>query len=126
MESMTRVLIVDDDEASRRALCTCLKASGYEPTEASDGMDALTRLQTGTYALVITDYRMPDLNGLELLHIVKRTWNIPVLLISGELNEGEELVARSSDACVLRKPFDRDTLLPMVKLAVLRGGITER
>ncbi|MEP6887723.1 MAG: response regulator [Nitrospirales bacterium] len=78
------------------------------------------------YALVITDYRMPGLNGLELLHIVKRTWSVPVLLISEDLDEGEELVARLSDACVLRKPFDRDTLLPMVKLAVLRGGITER
>jgi two-component system, chemotaxis family, chemotaxis protein CheY len=126
MDIRNKVLIVDDDEVGRRALCSCLEASGYEPIEASDGMDALTRLQTGAYALVITDYRMPGLNGLELLHIVKRTWNIPVLFISGDLNEGEELVAKSSDAWILRKPFNQDTLLPMVKLAVLRGGITER
>ena len=68
---------------------------------------------------------MSGLNGLELLHIVKRTWSIPVLLISGDLNEGEELVARSSDIRVLRKPFDPDILILMVKLAVLGGGITE-
>jgi CheY-like chemotaxis protein len=125
MESINRVLIVDDDEMGRRALSSCLEASGYEPTEATDGIDALGRLQTGAYDLVITDYRMPGLNGLELLHIVKRTWSIPVLLISGDLDEGEELVARASDICILRKPFDRNTLLPMVKLAVLRGGITD-
>lgn len=125
MDTMNRVLIVDDDEVTRRALCSCLKASGYEPTEASDGMDALSRLQTGAYALVITDYRIPGLNGLELLHIVKRTWNTPILFISGDLTEGEELVARSSDAWILRKPFNQDTLLPMVKLAVLRESLPE-
>jgi CheY-like chemotaxis protein len=122
---MDRVLIVDDDEAARRALSLCLVSFGYEPTEASDGIEALNRLQTGTYALMITDYRMPGLNGLELLHIVKRTWSIPVLLVSGDLSEGEELVAMSSDASVLRKPFDTETLIPMVKLALLRQGITE-
>jgi DNA-binding response OmpR family regulator len=125
MDTMNRVLIVDDDEVTRRALCSCLEASGYEPTEASDGMDALSRLQTGAYALVITDYRIPGLNGLELLHIVKRTWNTPILFISGDLTEGEELVARSSDAWILRKPFNQDTLLPMVKLAVLRESLPE-
>ena len=125
MDTMNKVLIVDDDEVTRRALCSCLEASGYEPTEASDGMDALSRLQTGAYALVITDYRIPGLNGLELLHIVKRTWNTPILFISGDLTEGEELVARSSDAWILRKPFNQDTLLPMVKLAVLRESLPE-
>jgi CheY-like chemotaxis protein len=125
MERLNRVLIVDDDEAGRRALSLCLASSGYEPTEASDGIEALNRLQTGTYALMITDYRMPGLNGLELLHIVKRTWSIPVLLVSGDLSEGEELVAMSSDASVLRKPFDTATLIPMVKLALLKQGITE-
>ena len=88
-------------------------------------MDALSRLQTGAYALVITDYRIPGLNGLERLHIVKRTWNTPILFISGDLTEGEELVARSSDAWILRKPFNQDTLLPMVKLAVLRESLPE-
>lgn len=125
MDATNMVLILDDDEVGRRALSICLASSGYEPTEASDGIEALSLLQTGSYVLVITDYRMSGLNGLELLHIVKRTWSIPVLLISGDLNEGEELVARSSDIRVLRKPFDPDILIPMVKLAVLRGGITE-
>ncbi|WP_447986779.1 response regulator [Nitrospira sp. Nam74] len=124
MASLNRVLIVDDDEATRRALSFCLASFGYESTEASDGIEALNRLQTGTYALMIADYRMPGLNGLELLHIVKRTWSIPVLFVSGDLSEGEELVARSNDASVLRKPFDTSTLIPMVKLALLRGGIT--
>lgn len=126
MESLNRVLIVDDDEVGRKALCCCLEASGYEPTEASDGMEALVQLQTGAYALVITDYRMSGLNGLELLRIVTKTWNVPVLLISGELDEELELMARANDARILRKPFDRETLLPLVKLAVLRTPITPR
>jgi CheY-like chemotaxis protein len=120
------VLVVDDDDVCRRALSLCLQSSGYELTEASDGVDALTQLQTGAYALVITDYRLPGLNGIELLHIIRKKWKIPVLLISGDLSEGEEQVARLSDACVLRKPIDRQALLPMVKLAVKRGSAIDR
>src|SRR2546421_11326989 len=71
MNAMNRVLIVDDDDAGRHALSICLASFGYEPTEAADGMEALIRLQTGAYALVITDYRMAGLNGIELLQIVR-------------------------------------------------------
>jgi len=126
MNTMNRVLLVDDDDAARLALSACLASCGYEVTEASDGMEALIRLQTGAYALVITDYQMPGLNGLELMQIVRKKWKIPVLLISGHLTETEEQVAILSQACVLRKPIDRDALLPLVKLAVQRGSIDHR
>jgi len=126
MHTMNRVLIVDDDDVGRLALSSCLASSGYELTEASDGMEALIRLQTGAYALVITDYRMPGLNGIELMQIVRKKWKIPVLLISGHLTEAEEQVVIMNDACVLRKPIDRDMLLPLVNEAVQRGRLDDR
>lgn len=126
VNAMNRVLIVDDDDAARDALSICLASLGYEPTEAADGMEALIRLQTGAYALVITDYRMAGLNGIELLQIVRKKWKIPVLLISGHLSEAEEQVANLNEAWVLRKPIDRDALLPLVKLAVQRGNLDDR
>ena len=126
MNTMNRVLVVDDDDVGRLALSICLASSGYEPTEASDGMEALIRLQTGAYALVITDYRMPGLNGIELMQIVRKKWKIPVLLISGHLTEAEEQVVIMNDACVLRKPIDRDMLLPLVNEAVQRGRLDDR
>jgi len=126
MNTMNRVLVVDDDDVGRLALSICLASSGYEPTEASDGMEALIRLQTGAYALVITDYRMPGLNGIELMQIVRKKWKIPVLLISGHLTEAEEQVVIMNEACVLRKPIDRDTLLPLVNQAVQRGRLDDR
>jgi len=126
MNRMNRVLIVDDDDAARLALSACLASSGYELTEACDGMEALIRLQTGAYALVITDYQMPGLNGLELMQIVRKKWKIPVLLISGHLTEAEEQVAVLSEASVLRKPIDREILLSLVKLVVQRGSLDHR
>lgn len=126
MNTMNRVLIVDDDDAGRHALSICLASFGYEPTEAADGMEALIQLQTGAYALVITDYRMTGLNGIELMQIVRKKWKIPVLLISGHLTEAEEHIANLNEACVLRKPIDRDALLPLVKLAVQRGRLDDR
>ena len=126
MNTMNRVLIVDDDDAGRLALSTCLASSGYEPTEACDGMEALIRLQTGAYALVITDYRMPGLNGIELIQIVRKKWKIPVLLISGPLTEAEEQIAILSEACVVRKPIEPNILLPLVRLAVEQGSLDKR
>ena len=69
---------------------------------------------------------MPELNGMELLHVAKKKWNTPVLLISGDLNQGEEHVASLCNADVLRKAINHDTLLSMVQRAIQRGCTTDR
>lgn len=66
-----RVLIVDDDEGTRELLSEILTDHGYEVSAAQDGREALEMLRTGRYRMVVTDWEMPRLNGLELCREIR-------------------------------------------------------
>jgi two-component system, cell cycle response regulator len=79
-----RVLIVDDARVVRAVVARCLTGAGYHTEEAADGAEALRRLATGSYDVVITDLRMPQLGGLELLASVKRLApTVEVIILTG-------------------------------------------
>jgi CheY-like chemotaxis protein len=67
------ILIVDDDELMRSFLGTVLKEEGHQTEEARNGQEGLAKLPAGDFDLVITDLRMPDFSGLELLRGGKKT-----------------------------------------------------
>jgi CheY-like chemotaxis protein len=67
-----RILVADDDSASRNGLGTLLSSWGYEVELAADGDEALARAGTFHPAVVITDLVMPRLDGMELLHRLRR------------------------------------------------------
>ncbi len=91
-----KILIVDDNPNMSSLLCEMLEVFDYESVRASDGSQALNELQNGQFSMVITDMRMPNMTGLELLKEVKSRYpKIPVVLISGySVNEIE---ARAED-----------------------------
>lgn len=77
------ILVVDDDPNSLFGICQILKDEGYQVVPAQNGKAALERLQTDSIDMVITDERMPDLSGTELLSKAKRMApEIPVILIT--------------------------------------------
>jgi two-component system NtrC family response regulator len=77
------ILIVDDDPNSLFGVCQILKDEGYNVFPADNGKKALERFQTGSINLIITDERMPDLNGMDLLKEVKRLDpGIPVIFMT--------------------------------------------
>ncbi|MBU0985545.1 MAG: response regulator [candidate division Zixibacteria bacterium] len=79
-----KILIVDDNPNMSSLLCEMLEVFDYESVRASDGNAALTELDKGGISMVITDMRMPNMSGLELLQEVKSRFpKIPVVLISG-------------------------------------------
>ncbi len=67
MSDRPRVLVVDDDAGVRYTLREILESQGLEVAEAADGAEALERLGVAPCALVITDLRMPRIDGMELL-----------------------------------------------------------
>lgn len=78
------ILIVDDNPNMSALLSEMLEIFDYESERASDGAEALTKLEDGKFAMVITDMRMPSMTGLELMEKVKETHpGMPVVLISG-------------------------------------------
>ena len=90
------VLVVDDEMMSRTVVSTLLKKFKYTVTTAEDGAEAMELLKSsppGTYHLVLTDVRMPKLNGIELLQYIRSEEtlrSVPVVMMSGY--DGEEVV----------------------------------
>jgi signal transduction histidine kinase len=83
--SKATLLIVEDDTFTRTSMTAYLKAEGYEVCKACNGAEALEVMQETQPDLVITDLRMPEMGGLELLKVIKeKSPSLPVIIISGE------------------------------------------
>src|SRR5512137_2323686 len=117
--STHRVLVVDDEEAVRTTLGEMLTAGGYACTSISGGRDALRALRAGGFDVVITDVRLPDMSGLDLLSIVRDKYpSIPVIVITGFASVESTIGAMRRGAVdYIPKPFTRDAVMASVELA---------
>src|SRR4030065_2639837 len=80
---MNKILIVDDELNMRLVLAAMLKKEGYEVASASDGGEALQILKSGKRAAVVTDLKMPNIDGMELLHCISEQHpEVPVIMIT--------------------------------------------
>jgi two-component system, response regulator, stage 0 sporulation protein F len=68
-----KILVVDDEEGARELFNTILTDEGYEVTLAVNGEDGLTRFKTVPFDLVVTDIKMPGMDGLQLLQEIRKT-----------------------------------------------------
>lgn len=96
MEAPRTILLVEDDPRVRGSLARLLKAEGWEVHEAATGRDGVARLDAMRPALLITDVNMPDLDGLELIRLVRRRdRDLPIIAMSvgGALPTGLTLEA---------------------------------
>ena len=79
-----KLLLVDDDPLIRRSLGEVLRREGYEVFEAATGAEGLSMLGTAGPDLVITDFNMPEVDGMQLLREIRaRSPDLPVILITG-------------------------------------------
>lgn len=99
-----RILVVDDDPTLLELLTDTLLAIGYEATPATDGIIALDMLASQKFDLVITDIKMPRMDGLQLLKKIKRHYiGLPVLFITGVASQ--EVIGQAEVDGFLAKPF---------------------
>jgi CheY-like chemotaxis protein len=83
--SNKRILLVDDEPSIRFVLSAVLEQAGYSVEVAEDGFVALRKMQQAMPDLIITDLRMPNMNGFELLSVVRHRFpQVPTIAISGE------------------------------------------
>jgi two-component system, NtrC family, response regulator AtoC len=112
-KSSRLVLIVDDDAAITTVLGSLLRQAGYEVTSAASGADALAALEARPIDVVVTDLRMPGMDGMTLVRRVARAWpGVPVIVLSahGTVTLAvEAMKAGASD--FLTKPFEREEVL---------------
>jgi two-component system, chemotaxis family, chemotaxis protein CheY len=120
--TMKKVLVVDDSATFRQLLCMGLsRVELVDPasiTEATDGEDALKKLQAGHFDLVLTDIRMPRLDGLELVRQVRTTLGnreLPIIIISTKGEERDIEIGMSIGASgYLSKPISISRLRDVV------------
>ena len=114
-----KILVVEDDQVFRNSLVRALKLEGFDVFESGDGIEALESLKEESVDLVLSDIRMPKLHGIEVLHRVKRSFNIPVILMSGfsEIIDVQEAVEIGA-ANFLAKPFRNEDLISAVNMAL--------
>jgi len=120
---MTRVLLVDDDQALVRALSINLKARGYHVDVALTGASALALASNRHPDVVVLDLGLPDLDGIEVLHGLRGWTCVPVLVLSAREDQSEKVAALDAGADdYVTKPFGMDELLARLRAAVRRGA----
>ena len=111
----TRFLVVDDFSTMRRIVRNLLKELGFANVdEAEDGAVALQKLKSSPYDFVVTDWNMPNMDGLTLLQSIRRTpelKHLPVLMITAEAKKENIIAAAQAGASgYVVKPFTAATL----------------
>lgn len=118
-----RVLLVDDDAPVLSALKRCLRREPFEVETANSARDALRRLEAERFDLVVSDQKMPGIDGVEFLTRVRAHWpETHRILLSGWTAEipAEDLEAAGLD-CVLGKPWDDEELRGSIRSAIGLG-----
>ena len=113
-EKDLKILVVDDFSATRTIVINCLSKLGYKNTvEAEDGFSALARLKSALFDLVVTDWSMSDMSGLDLLKQMRADSDlkhIPVLMVTSEDLEGNIVAAiKAGLNDYIVRPFDEHT-----------------
>jgi len=113
--SKIKILVVDDFSTMRRIVRNLLKELGYvNVDEAEDGAVALQKLQGGGFDFVVSDWNMPNMDGLQLLQAVRADpalKHLPVLMITAEAKKENIIAAAQSGASgYIVKPFTAATL----------------
>jgi two-component system response regulator FlrC len=117
MQELNKILVVDDELDMRVAIMEALTRKGYSVGLAEDGREALSMLDASQYAMVISDVKMPGIDGIELLKEIKlRGAHIPVLIMSafGTIEKAVEAVKEGAVDFIL-KPFDLEALESLVE-----------
>src|SRR5947208_7856116 len=105
-----RILVVDDDEAVRYAVCMALSVIGCVTESAGGASEALARFRPGRYRAVVTDVAMPVMNGLELARRLRALEpGLPIMIFSGEGSLGDV------DGAVITPKPDIEALTRLVR-----------
>ena len=109
--------MVDDSPTTRAVLRNVLTAAGYAVRTATDGVDALERLQSGLVDLVVTDVEMPRLNGFDLTRQIKAKFALPVILVTAKEQEAHrrEGLEAGADAYIVKSTFQGEGLLDIIR-----------
>ena len=123
MNERLLILVVDDDEDMRRLLHRVLELEGYDVAIAVNGRSALALMEERRPNLVILDIMMPELDGFQVLDLIRQRSNVPVIMLTARdevVCLHQALVAGADD--YVRKPFSTPELVARIKAKLRRAG----
>lgn len=122
-----KILIVEDEDMIREGISDYLTDCGYETIQAADGLEALEQFSNHQVALVLLDIQMPKLNGLEVLSEIRKSSQVPVLMLTAFQDEEYKMSAFAALADgYLEKPFSLSLLKVRVDAIFKRYYVTDR
>ncbi|MEL6363238.1 MAG: response regulator transcription factor [Pseudomonadota bacterium] len=122
---MATITLVDDDENILTSVKMALEAEGHDVATYPDGVAALEAIAAGPPDLVISDIKMPRLDGMELLRKLRQSSNVPLIFLTSKDEEIDEVLGLTLGADdYIKKPFAQRLLMERVK-AVLRRAAAD-
>ncbi len=120
-----KILIVDDEEKIRSVIKEYAKFEGYEFDEAEDGRSAIDKCKSNNYDIIVMDIMMPKLDGFSAVKEIRKTSNIPIIMLSARGEEYDKLFGfeMGIDDYVV-KPFSPKELMARINAVILRSKST--
>ncbi|MEA4900197.1 response regulator transcription factor [Desulfitobacterium sp.] len=119
---MEPILVVDDEERIRRLVRMYLENEGYTVEEAENGREALERFHKSSYALMILDLMMPEVDGWCVCREVRKVSNVPIIMLTARGEEFDRVLGLELGADdYLVKPFSTKELVARVKALLRRA-----
>lgn len=120
------ILLVDDESQIRRVLRTSLAAHGYVVREAATGEQAIDEIRKEIPDLLVLDINMPGMGGLEACREIRRSWDLPIIMLSVRNSERDKVGALDAGADdYIVKPFGIQELLARVRATLRRYHHTD-
>jgi DNA-binding response OmpR family regulator len=115
---MPRILIVDDDAQFRRTLHLALDSCGYDAGDAADGEEALDAVAASVPDLIVLDWHLPGMDGIQTCRALRSHYDVPVIIVSGNRSNSKDLALDAGANDYLAKPFAMNDLLTSIESAL--------
>lgn len=123
---MAHILVIDDERPIRNSLKEILEFENYTVDVAENGAEGVELFKKGGFDLVFSDIKMPEMDGIEVLHAIVEESDVPVIMISGHANVDIAVSAIKSGAFdFIEKPLDLNRILITVKNALDKGTLVK-
>ena len=121
---MAKITLVDDDENIVTSVSLALESHGHEVKAYFDGASGLAALENDPPDLAILDVKMPRMDGMEVLRRLRRTSDLPVIILTSKDEEIDEILGFNLGADdYMHKPFSQRLLIERVKAVLRRAGV---
>ncbi len=116
------IMTVDDSASVRQMVSFTLREAGYNVIEASDGSDAISKINNADLNLIVTDLNMPNMDGIDLIKTVRihpKHKYVPIIMLTTESQNEKKLEGKNAGATGwIVKPFNPEQLINVVKKVI--------